>query len=103
MEFIPSSPEFIDYLNSMVAEEPETEHQTWQAFNMLKERDQLVLRLMSIEARSAMQAAPEIWKYLNCEESYENLPAKKVQNTIATIKHRALVAMFNNLNKLKGI
>jgi hypothetical protein len=103
MEFIPSSPEFIDYLNSLVAEEPETEHQTWQAFNMLKERDQLVLRLMIIEERSAMQAAPEIWKYLNCEESYENLPAKKVQNTIATIKHRALVAMFNNLNKLKGI
>lgn len=101
MEIIPNSPEFMDYLNSLAADEPETEQVTWQAFNMLKERDQLVLRLMILEDYSAMQAAPKIWKYLNCEESFENLPPKKVQNTIATIKHRALVAMFNNINKLK--
>ena len=100
IEFVPNSYDFIEYINNLPIEESENDKITLQAFNMLQERDQLVLRLMIIEENDAMSAAPKIWKYLNCKNSYEKLPAKKVQNTISMVKHRALVAIQNNINKL---
>lgn len=100
IEFVPQTPEFIEYMNNLSNEENEREKIIWDAFNVLKKRDQIVLRSMVIENCNAIDIAPMIWKYIRCKESYENLSAKKIQNTIAMVKHRALLAMFNNFKKL---
>ena len=100
IEFVPQTSEFIEYMNNLSNEENEKEKSIWDAFNMLKKRDQIVLRAMVIENYNAIDIAPAIWKYTKCKESYKNLPAKKIQNSIAMVKHRALLAMFNNFKKL---
>ena len=100
IEFVPATPEFTDYINNLSAEEPERDYSTTKAFKMLKERDQIVLRMMVIEDCDAIKVAPKVWKFINSKEDYRSLPVKKVQNTIASIKHRALIAMQNNIYKL---
>ncbi|MBO7301708.1 MAG: hypothetical protein J6U58_03260 [Bacteroidaceae bacterium] len=101
IEFVPSTPEFIEYIQNLPVEEYEETGTTWQAFNMLQERDQDTLRLLIIEEKDAMSAAPEIWKHLNSKKNYKDLPPQKVQNTISMIKHRALISIQKNINKLQ--
>ena len=94
--------ESIECADSSSCEDNHNEKIARAAFNMLKERDQQVLRLMIIENNDALSTAPLIWKYINSGENYKNLTTKKIQNTMSMIKHRALVAMFNNFKKLSA-
>ena len=78
--------------------------QIWNAFNMLNERDRKILQLLVIDGCSIMEAAPQIWEYIKSKGTLEETDPKRVQCTIAMAKHRAQLALFNNLKKAeKGI
>lgn len=78
--------------------------QIWNAFNMLNERDRKILQLLVIDGYSIMEAAPQIWEYIKSKGTLEETDPKRVQCTIAMAKHRAQLALFNNLKKAeKGI
>lgn len=103
IEVAPATPEIIEYLNHFTADEEETANQpVWEAFRMLKERDQVILRLLVIEEKDMMDAASSIWPYIKTEKKMCELSQKQVQSTIAMAKHRALLALLNNLKSLTG-
>lgn len=78
--------------------------QIWKAFNMLNERDRTILQLLVIDGHSIMEAAPQIWEYIKSKSALNETDPKRVQCTIAMAKHRAQLALFNNLKKTeKGI
>ena len=99
-EFVPSTPETIEYLNHFTAEEEGENQPVWEAFKMLKERDQVILRQLVIEENDMMLAAPVIWPYINTSKDLHELTQKHIQSTIAMAKHRALLALLNNLKTL---
>lgn len=99
-EITPSTPEIIEYLNHFTAEE-ETEGQpVWEAYKMLKKRDQVILSQLVIEEKDMILAAPVIWPYINSSKEIQELSQKHIQSTIAMAKHRAVLALLNNLNTL---
>lgn len=78
--------------------------QIWNAFNMLNERDRKILQLLVIDGYSIMEAAPQIWEYIKSKSTLEETDPKRVQCTIAMAKHRAQLALYNNLKKTeKGV
>ena len=100
VEILPSTPDLVEYLNHFTAEE-ETENQpVWEAFRMLKKRDQVILRLLVIEERGIMEAAKKIWPYVKTDKDIYDVSQKHIQSIIAMAKHRALVALLNNLKSL---
>ena len=51
-----------------------------------------------------MEAAPQIWEYIKSKSTLEETDPKRVQCTIAMAKHRAQLALYNNLKKTeKGV
>ena len=101
IEIAPSTPEIIEYLNHFTAEEEDAPNQpVWDAFNMLKERDQVILRLLVIEEKDMMDAASDIWPFIKTDKKMCELSQKQIQSTIAMAKHRALLALLNNLKTL---
>ena len=74
-----------------------------EAFNMLNQRDQAILRTLVIDGSSALDAAPEIWKYIKNNKPLEEMDPKRVQCTIAMAKHRAQLALLNNLKQISKI
>ncbi len=100
MEAIPSSPDIIEYLDHFTAEEECEMPPVWEAYRMLKKRDQVILRLLVIEEKDMMLAARDIWPYINSAREIHEVTQKHVQSTIAMAKHRALLALLNNLKKL---
>ena len=99
-EQIPSTPEIIEYLNQFTEEEESENRPVWKAFKMLKKRDQVILRLLVIEEKEIMLAASDIWPYINNSKEIHELSQKHIQSTIAMAKHRALLALLNNLKSL---
>ena len=99
-EAIPSSPDIIEYLDHFTAEEENEMPPVWEAYGMLKERDQVILRLLVIEELDMLAAAREIWPYINSSHAIHEVTQKHLQSTIAMAKHRALLALLNNLKRL---
>lgn len=99
-EITPSTPEIIEYLNHFTAEEETEDHPVWEAYKMLKERDQLILSQLVLEGKDMLLAAPAIWPYINSSKQMQELSQKHIQSTIAMAKHRAVLALTNNLNTL---
>ena len=99
-EFSPSTPEIIEHLNAFANEDSEEETPVWEAFGMLRERDQEILRHLVINEEKMLDAAPVIWSYINSRHSLEELTPKQIQSIIAMAKHRALLALVENIRKL---
>ena len=72
----------------------------WKAYDMLNERDREVLRLLVIEGFQMLTVAKEIWKYVDSKQDISELSPKRIQGTISMIKHRAQLALLENLEKL---
>ncbi len=101
-ETLASSPDIIEQL-SLLTEENETEAPPiWKAYGMLNERDREVLRLLVIEERQVLSVAGELWKYVDSKQDISEVPPKRLQGTISMIKHRAQLALLDNLEKLTG-
>lgn len=100
IEFVPTTPDIIEHLNHFTAEEEVENQPVWEAFKMLKERDQVILRLLVIEEKDMLLSAPAIWPYINTTRPMHELSQKHIQSTIAMAKHRALLALLNNLKTL---
>lgn len=92
--------EIIEQLNYIATnEEEKVDTRVWQAFAKLRERDQLILQRLIIDGRSSMEIADEIWPYVNSnEKNWRKLPTKRVQDTIAMMKRRAL---FNLIEEMR--
>lgn len=90
------SKEIIEQLNNLVTNDEEKEDTVvWQAFARLCERDQKVLQRLIIEGRTTTEIADEMWAYVKSKErNWRNLPIKRVQDTIAMMKRRALFCLI---------
>ena len=75
----------------------------WKAYSMLNERDREVLRLLVIEGHQMLSVAKDLWKFVDSKQDVSQLPAKRIQGTISMIKHRAQLALLENLEKLSRI
>ena len=100
-EFIPTDPEFINILEHFTAEEEYETQPVWEAYNMLEERERIVLRLLVIEKKSMKVAAPIIWKYIKSKKSFEETSEKNIQSTISLVKSRAILSLTKKLEELK--
>lgn len=101
-EFRPSTPEAIEMMNAVSEEEHQEELPILQAYEMLSERDKEILRLLVIEEKRMLEIAGDVWKYINSKQSLDKLTAKRIQGSISMAKHRAQLALLDNLYKLKG-
>ncbi len=88
-----------------VSNEYETEDNqlVMKAFLYLGKRDKHVLRLLVIDGKSSLEAADEIWPYVNSEQDWRDLAIIRVQNTIAMIKHRAILRLAYYIKLLRNL
>ena len=99
--FVTSSQTMYEQLAGVAEEEEEIQpYPIKEAFNMLSLRDQVILRMLVIDGNSAMEAAPVIWKYIRNSKPLDEMDPKRVQCTIAMAKHRAQLALLNNLKQI---
>ena len=99
--FVPSSQNMYEQMAEFVEEEEEIQdYPIKEAFNMLCLRDQVILRMLVIDGNSALEAAPVIWKYIRNSKPLDQMEPKRVQCTIAMAKHRAQLALLNNLRQI---
>ncbi len=102
--FVNSSQIMYEQLAGVVEEEEEIQaYPVKEAFNMLSLRDQVILRMLVIDGHSALEAAPVIWKYIRNNKPLDKMDPKRVQCTIAMAKHRAQLALLNNLKQISKI
>lgn len=99
-EFVPNDPEQLFELNQFTAEEEVEQPPVWEAFKKLDERERTILQLLVIEGKSAMTAAPVIWKYINSAKELEQATEKNIQSTISVAKSRALLSLTKELQKI---
>lgn len=72
------------------------------AFEQLNERDQKILRYQVIESKPYLAIADELWPYLHsAEREWQRLPAKRVQDTLAIVKKRALLNLYVQWKKIR--
>ena len=92
--------EILEQLNNLATNEEEiTDTRVWQAFAKLCERDRKVLQRLIIEGHTTTEIADEIWPYVKGKEKdWRKLPIKRVQDTIAMMKRRAL---FNLIEEMR--
>ena len=96
----------LDYINeheeeyNLYAEPEEKSMPVEQALLQLKERDRLVIQEIFYNGKSALEAAEVLWVYVRSnEKDWRKLPSKTVQNTISSLKLRALAALQAKLLK----
>lgn len=95
------TPDICNELNRFTTEEENDNPPVWQAFEQLKERDRIILRYLVIEGKSALEAAEKVWPLIKTtEKDWKKLPVKRVQDTIAILKRRALLALATELQQL---
>ncbi len=95
-----SAPETIEILGSIAEEEEMEKLPIWQAYNQLKERDREVLRLLVIEENKVLSVAEKLWKYIDSNQDISQLTPKRIQGTISMVKHRAQLALMEELKKI---
>lgn len=94
-------PDIIKELSLFTQDEETEQPPVWEAFSKLNERDQLILRHIVIEGKSALEAADTIWAYVKSDnKDWRTLSPKRVQDTIAMLKKRALLSLSLELKKL---
>ncbi len=71
-----------------------------QAYQLLEKKDQVVIKALVIDKKSALEAADEIWPHVCSDASWQDLPRKRVQDTIAMRKRRATLILNVNLLKI---
>ena len=99
--FVTPSQAMYEQMAWVVEEEEEQQvYPVKEAFNMLNLRDQVILRMLVIDGHSALEAAPVIWKYIRNSKPLDKMDPKRVQCTIAMAKHRAQLALLNNLRQI---
>ncbi len=102
--FVTTSQVMYEQLAGVIEEEEEIQtYPVKEAFNMLSLRDQVILRMLVIDGYSALEAAPVIWKYIRNSKPLDKMEPKRVQCTIAMAKHRAQLALLNNLKQISRI
>lgn len=99
-ETLTSDPGTIEYLLSFTDDTEDESLPIWKAYSMLNERDREVLRLLVIEEHQVLSVANELWKYVDSKQDISLLTPKRIQGTISMIKHRAQLALLENLEKL---
>lgn len=99
-ETLTSAPGIIEQISSFTEESEDESLPIWKAYNMLNERDREVLRLLVIEGFQMLTVAKELWKYVDSKQDISKLSPKRIQGTISMIKHRAQLALLENLEKL---
>lgn len=99
-ETLTSTPGIIEQISSFTEESEDESLPIWKAYDMLNERDREVLRLLVIEGFQMLTVAKEIWKYVDSKQDISELSPKRIQGTISMIKHRAQLALLENLEKL---
>lgn len=99
-ETLTSTPGIIEQISSFSEENEDESLPIWKAYNMLNERDREVLRLLVIEGFQMLTVAKELWKYVDSKQDISELSPKRIQGTISMIKHRAQLALLENLEKL---
>lgn len=99
-ETLTSAPGIIEQISSFTEENEDESLPIWKAYDMLNERDREVLRLLVIEGFQMLTVAKEIWKYVDSKQDISELSPKRIQGTISMIKHRAQLALLENLEKL---
>lgn len=97
---VPSSQNTYEQLAGFVEEEEIDLTPVRDAFNMLSQRDRAILHALVIDGLSALEAAPTIWKYIKNNKPLSEMEPKRVQCTIAMAKHRAQLALLNNLKQI---
>ena len=101
---VPSSQNMYEQLAEFIEEEEDVQiYPIKEAFDMLNKRDQVILRMLVIDGHSALDAAPVIWKYIKNNKPLDEMEPKRVQCTIAMAKHRAQLALLNNLKQISKI
>lgn len=86
--------DIVKELDQFTQEEERKMPPVWLAYDQLNKRDQAVLKLLVIEEKSALEVAEIIWQYVNSKnKDWKALPAKRVQDTIAMLKRRALLSL----------
>lgn len=98
--FTQSEQNVYEQFSQFADDEEEEALPVMEAYNMLCDRDRTILRLLVIEEQSALDAAPEIWKYIKCNRSFNEMEPKRVQCTISMAKHRAQLSLLNNLKQM---
>ena len=99
-ETLTSTPGIIEQISSFTEENEDESLPIWKAYDMLNERDREVLRLLVIEGFQMLTGAKELWKYVDSKQDISELSPKRIQGTISMIKHRAQLALLENLEKL---
>ena len=99
-ETLTSTPGIIEQISSCTEENEDESLPIWKAYDMLNERDREVLRLLVIEGFQMLTVAKELWKYVDSKQDISELSPKRIQGTISMIKHRAQLALLENLEKL---
>lgn len=95
--------DYLDYAEEdNISFDEQDKQMLWQAYEMLSERDRAILEQLVIEGKSALEAAPVVWKHINSQQEYDALPAKRVQCTLSMAKNRAQTALLNNMLNLMG-
>ncbi|MBR3884740.1 MAG: sigma-70 family RNA polymerase sigma factor [Bacteroidaceae bacterium] len=95
------TPDIVEELNHFTQEEESEMPPVWQAFERLSERERIVLRCMVIDGMSALEAAKYVWPHVKTKMGdWQELPVKRVQDTIAMLKRRALLALTLKLKRL---
>ncbi|MBR5813824.1 MAG: hypothetical protein IKY37_05180 [Bacteroidaceae bacterium] len=102
-EALTSEPGIIEQISSFTDESEDNSLPIWKAYSMLNERDREVLRLLVIEGHQMLSVAKDLWKFVDSKQDVSQLPAKRIQGTISMIKHRAQLALLENLEKLSRI
>ena len=59
-------------------------------------------RLLVVEEKRMLDIAGDVWKYINSKQSIDKLTPKRIQGSISMAKHRAQLALLDNLSKLTG-
>ncbi len=92
------SEEIMKQLEHLTDEESAPNQHVWKAYSRLKERDRKVLRCLILEEKKSIDVADEIWPYVNSrEKNWRKLPVKRVQDTIAMMKRRALFGLVEEI------
>ncbi len=97
-EILPDDEELLDRIANIIEDEVETPP-VWKAYNMLSERDKLILHLLVIEEKNTIDAAPQIWKFINSSDKLEEKNRKRIQSTISMAKNRAQLALVEKLRE----
>ena len=90
--------DILEQLSYLTNDETNEHLRVWKAFACLNERDRKVLKHLVIDGRKSTDVAEEMWPYVQSKEKdWRKLPVKRVQDTLAMMKRRALFGLIEEL------